>query len=316
MDPETLRRLDLRRWDQLPRTTQLETCQRVVEGVPGLEFRELRQFTHGGARAAIRHAVGVFRFADRDLALVPGGRITLGLAGSVRAALRRVMPPASFARFDDAGVIDNLADDPVAAGALFTPHRVVELPPFLLEQAATTFEDRDPAIDDAIHQHCTIREERPGHTVHACVVDGDDIEAALAALCPPPWRLPTLDEWQHAYAAGGRAVFPWGDAWPGTPACPWWFGEPWTNVFGLTHAHATECTAHRSVLAGGDPDGWSLNGFDAGIVRASAYVMHATQVDYSRWESYAAAGVRRVIPLVRERRRHGFRRTPRTARSR
>jgi len=297
------------RWDGLPARKRNEICQRIAGSFEGMTFAgvELREHALDKGRT-LRHAVGYFEYDGTTLVLIPGGKIALGIADPIRDTLVHALPPAAFARFESAGVIDNFVDDPVAAGALFTPYRVVTLAPFLIEETATRFEELSPSISEQVHRECTIQ-----GNVHECVVD-DEVAAILELACPRPWRLPTLDEWQHAYSANTRTFFPWGIAWPGTSACP--IEREWSNAYGLDIELETEVTAFSSVLAGGDSSGWNLNGFDGGIARATAYVTHPSHVDHSRWELYAAAGVRCVIPLGKERRARCFRATPRSAVSR
>src|SRR5688572_3554735 len=138
---------------------------------------------------------------------VPGGEIVLGLAGDVRSTLLRCMPTSTFERFERDGVIDHLQDDPIQAGAYFTPQRKVWIPSMVVEVEATPFVDLDRD-------------------------DDDDVEAILERACGDEWRLPTPDEWEYLYSAGSRSLFPWGDAWPYTDACP---VRPtnFVNAFGL-----------------------------------------------------------------------------------
>jgi hypothetical protein len=263
--------VDVERWDSHDDAIRRRTCEHIAGAIPELSFDALEWRSHPTVAGEIRHAVARFTFEDRPLVLVPGGDVALGLVGSVRDVLLRVAPRRSFERFDAAGVIDNLARDPIAAGASFTPARVVAMAPFLVESETRPFIEYRRDDDDWV----------------------DDILANAGAS---PWRLPTPDEWEHLYAAATRTLFPWGDRWPGADGCP---VDPraWTNAYGLHFADRTECTSTPSLLGGGDPDGWNLNGFDGGIVHASAYVMHPTHVDNCTWEFHEQSGVRRVLPL-------------------
>ena len=186
----------------------------------------------------------------------------LGLEGRVRDVLARHMPAKSFARFDAEGVITSLARAPVKAGAYFTKRRRVTIRPMTVEVEAMPFSSFVKSGDDEV----------------------DDV---LARACGDRWRLPTPDEWEYLYAAGARTLFPWGNEWPSRKL-------DFTNAFGLRFTFNTECTSKRRVLGGGDPDGWSLNGFDGNIVYASSYFMHESHVAHFEWEAYEAAGIRRI----------------------
>ena len=192
---------------------------------------------------------------------LPGGRVVLGLEGRVRDVLARHMPAKSFARFDEEGVITSLARSPVKAGAYFTKRRTVTIAPLTVEVEATPFTD--------------------------FVKPDDDVDDVLARACGDRWRLPTPDEWEYLYAAGARTLFPWGDEWRVKP-------KRFANAFGLAFAFDTECTSKRRVLGGGDPSGWSLNGFDGTLVYASSYFMHESHVAHFEWEAYEASGIRRI----------------------
>jgi hypothetical protein len=259
------------RWDHLDGDARRRTCELIVDAVPGLVFTGQQWCSHPIAGGELRHAVARFRFADRELVLIPGGQVALGLAGDLREVLARVAPAPSFARFDAASVIAQLAHDPEQAGASFTPARTVRLAAFLCE------------ID-------TVPFATYPRTEH------DWIEEILESAGRPPWQLPTPDEWEHLYSAGTRTVFPWGDVWPGTPGCS---TDPadWVNAYGVHFSEKTECTDEPYLLCGGDPDGWNLNGFDGRIVHASAYLTLPTHIRYFPWEAYAASGVRRIIRI-------------------
>lgn len=272
---------DLSRWDRLARPTRRELGALLEAFLPELRFERLEHVFLGEVShevlvfsreedadwfAALREAGGRVASAPErtrleaslavsvlgrgwddpfvssegwrtrprsEWVLVPGGEVRLGWKGSLARAFRRWSPDAEEEAFEAWGsTLD---------GSIRPPTQVA-LRPFLCER-------QRPFLRGI---HLLGPEDLADPPVGREVLRV--IQANLAAR---GWRLPSVDEWEHACAAGGSSLFRWGDLWPtAPPEATTWDGYLVPNGFGLCYGDpwgglGAELTATPGVLKGG-----------------------------------------------------------------
>ena len=122
---------------------------------------------------------------------------------------------------------------------------------------------------------------------------GSSFAAIEAGVAQQGYRLPTPDEWELAYGAGARTLFPWGNQWYRPPG--------WQHPHGiasLAQHTDSECTSVYRVFVGGDSGCLSCGGSRfAAITSASSYVADRR----AEWDDvydehiwYGGSAVRRV----------------------
>ena len=181
-------------WARLDDTTRVQTAEVVAQRSPGLGFERLETHTMGGKE----RRVALFADEVGELALIPGGRATLGYApGTFVPSPEQAESWADTEAEYEVTLADHLA-------RCLSPVRTVEVAPFLL---------------DTVHRG--VRHKKRAEVTAALAADG--------------FRLPTTDEWEYDCAAGTRTLFRWGDDCP-SDRYPLSAGPPHTdpNSFGVT----------------------------------------------------------------------------------
>lgn len=252
--------LSLRKWDALESGERESIARTLLERLPkGFEYWGLERNTLGG----VEHEIAFFEWTKRKargyFALLPGGRATIGLD-------RKRLPGWSAAHRAQWADARKERDLPTLAAWLadrIAPRRTIATRPILVENEAwIPFDLPDPGED---------HDDASQFVSHRSVVE--DLEGQ-------GFRLPSVEEWEVACAAGTRTLFRWGDDCP-VDRYPGGDDDPLlspANAFGIyypTHPYLREMTADPTRLVGGD-GGEAIRGglvpLAAWIARATAYV--------------------------------------------
>ncbi len=127
--------------------------------------------------------------------VVPGGTVELGASGAEREALEGLIGDLSP---EEADMVPMVLEE-------LPEVRRVELRPFLLATVPLT-----EAVAKLFGKLVMVPDG----------LDLTDVEAAQQALTSMGMRLPSTDEWEHAYRAGSQTPFPWGVTPPESPWLP------------------------------------------------------------------------------------------------
>lgn len=133
--------------------------------------------------------------------------------------------------------------------------------------------------------HGRVRFDDVGRPTSAQLAAHTTYSAITTELTQKGRRLPTPDEWEHAYAFGCRSLFPWGDRMPtqwnddGTLVLPDGVqfqasGPMLSGLFMALNPYKWELTNDRSQVRGADGGDSECGGypwFDKWMVQASAY---------------------------------------------
>lgn len=220
-----------------------------------------------------------------------------------RPRTTHLKPCLAATRADEAGVSEASLDHPVIAALIqkWKPGTVELVDDFLRPDTDTGTYGR-------------VRFDPDGRPTAAWLAAHTTYDTITEELARTGRRLPTPDEWEHAYAFGARGLFPWGDRMPVrwieddntlvTPDGVRIGGEASPMLSGLhmaQNSYLWELTTDRREVRGADGGGAACGGepwFTQWLIRASA-CRDPEQGDFvARRPHTRGTLVRPVIPLA------------------